>query len=190
MKIVVGSKNPVKTQAVAEGFGKYFTKLEIVGVDVASGVASQPMSEKETMNGARQRAYAALSADPSAEYGVGLEGGVTELNPTSANWSGLRGGRGRLFECAWVAIVSREGVEGLGGGLYFELPEQVATKIKAGGELGPIMDELTGVTNVKQSSGAIGIFTKGELDRKQAYVHIVLSALIKFVSPEWFKQQV
>jgi inosine/xanthosine triphosphatase len=144
------------------------------------------MSERETMNGARQRAYAALEADKYAEYGVGLEGGVTEMNPTSPNWTGTRGGKGKMFECAWVCVVKRGGEEGLGGGLYFELPGKVAEKIRAGGELGPIMDAFTGESNVKQKSGAIGMFSKGQLDRKQAYVQIVLSAMIKFVSPEWF----
>lgn len=186
MKIVVGSKNPVKVGAVTEGFRRYFVDCEVIGIDVASGVAAQPMSERETMNGARQRAYEALKTDPTAEYGVGVEGGVTEFDPTSPNWSGIRGGKGRLFECAWVAIVDKNGKEGLGGGLYFELPEKIAVKIKNGGELGPIMNEMTGEDNVKQKMGAIGIFTKGQLDRKNAYVQIVLSALIKFVSPEWF----
>jgi inosine/xanthosine triphosphatase len=186
MKVMVGSKNPVKVGAVEEAFKKYYPSCEVSGIVVASGVSAQPMSELETMNGARQRAYAALKADPLADYGVGLEGGVTELNPTSPSWSGVHGGKGRLFECAWVAVVDKSGKEGLAGGLYFELPEKIAEKIKNGGELGPIMDEFTGKINVKQGSGAIGIFTKGQLDRKTAYVQIVLSALIKFVSPEWF----
>jgi len=186
MRVVVGSKNPVKVGAVEEAFLRYFKNIEVVGVSIASGVAEQPMSERETMNGARQRAYSALESDPTAEYGVGLEGGVTELNPTSPNWSGMRGGKGRMFECAWVAVVKRDGDEGLGGGLYFELPEKIAAKIRAGGELGPVMDEMSGEDNIKQKMGAIGMFTKGQLDRKQAYVQIVLSAMIKFVSPEWF----
>lgn len=185
MKIIVGSKNPVKVGAVEEAFRKYFQGCEVVSVDVASGVSSQPMSERETMNGARARAYAALESDKDADYGVGIEGGVLE-----------HGGKGRLFECAWVCVVRKSQIindkfsnedEGLGGGLYFELPDKIAIKIKAGGELGPIMNELTGEDNVKQKMGAIGIFSKGKLDRKQAYVQIVLSALIKFVSPEWFE---
>jgi non-canonical (house-cleaning) NTP pyrophosphatase len=103
---------------------------------------------------------------------VGIEGGVCDIE-------------GRMFECAWVAIVDKKGVEGIAGGLYFELPRKVAEKIRAGGELGPIMEEIMKF-DVKRTSGAIGVFTKGQLDRKQAYVQIVLSALIKFVSPEWF----
>lgn len=185
MKVIVGSKNPVKVGAVKEGFGRYFSDLVVVGSEVKSGVGEQPMSEKETMNGARLRAYAALKSDPKADYGVGLEGGVTELNPTSPNWTGMHGGKGKMFECAWVAIVDRDGKEGLAGGLYFELPEKIAAKIRVGGELGPIMEKIMKY-DVKRSEGAIGVFTKGQLDRKGAYVQIVLSALIKFVSPEWF----
>ena len=173
LKVAVGSTNPVKVGAVEEAFTKYFSELIVAGVPVVSGVAEQPRSEKETMVGARQRAQAALKQNTEAEYGVGLEGGVTEVE-------------GKMFECAWVAIVNRQGTEGLAGGLYFELPEKVAEKIRAGGELGPIMDEMTGEDNIKQKMGAIGMFTKGQLDRKQAYVQIVLSAFIKFVSPEWF----
>lgn len=188
MKIVVGSKNPVKVGSVEESFKKYWPDCEVIGMDVQSGVSAQPMSELETMNGARQRAYAALAADTDAQYGVGLEGGVTEINPTSSNWTGVRNGaKSRMFECAWVAIVSKDGKEGLAGGLYFELPEKIAKEIRGGGELGPLMDKFTGEKNIKQGSGAIGVFTRGELDRKSAYVQIVLSALIKFVSPEWFE---
>jgi inosine/xanthosine triphosphatase len=185
MRVVVGSNNPVKVGAVKEAFGKYYQDSEVVGVDVESGVSSQPMSERETINGARQRAYGALKADKMADYGVGLEGGVTEFSPTSPNWTGVRGGKGKMFECAWVCVVDRNNNEGLGGGLYFELPETVANRIRRGEELGPIMEEIMKF-DVKRTSGAIGVFTKGQLGRKQAYVQIVLSAMIKFVSPEWF----
>ena len=187
MKIVVGSTNPVKVGAVEAAFRQYYPDCEVVGVAVASGVSAQPTSEKETMNGARQRAYAALESDPGAEYGVGLEGGVTDIDPTTPNWTGMRGARGKMFECAWVCVVKRDGEEGLGGGLYFELPQHVAERIRAGGELGPIMDELAGENDIKQKMGAIGLFSAGRLDRKAAYVHLVLQALIKFVSPEWFR---
>lgn len=169
MKIIVGSTNPVKVGAVEEAFKKYWPECEVVGVEVESGVSSQPMSEEETADGARNRARASIG---EGEYGVGIEGGVCTIE-------------GRMFECAWVCIVNKAGEEGLGGGLYFELPEKIATRIKAGGELGPIMEELMRF-DVKRTSGAIGVFTKGQLARKQAYVQIMLSAMIKFVSPEWF----
>ncbi len=172
--------NPVKVGAVEEAFKRYWPECEVVGMEVESGVAAQPITEQETMDGARNRAMACIGDN---EYGVGIEGGVTMIE-------------GKMFECAWVCVVKKSQItnspilkleyeEGLGGGLYFELPEKIAEKIKSGGELGPIMEEIMKF-DVKRTSGAIGVFTKGQLDRKSAYVHIMLSALIKFVSPEWF----
>lgn len=179
MRIVVGSTNPVKIAAVVEAFKKYWSDCNVVGVGIESGVAGQPMSEEETIRGAKNRAKNALNAE--GDYGVGLEGGVTEIE-------------GKLFECAWVCVMRKSQILnspilkydiGLGGGLYFELPLKVAAQIKQGGELGPIMEEAMKY-DVKRTNGAIGVLTKDQLKRKDAYVQIVLSALIKFVSPEWY----
>lgn len=184
MKIVVGSKNPVKVRAVRKVFESYFPECAVVGEEVESGVSEQPMSELETMQGARMRADAALrqarGKPGEVEYGVGIEGGVMEL-------------KGKLFECAWVAIIAKnskikdqsEYIEGLGGGLYFELPEKIAKRIRKGEELGPIMVELMQY-DVKRSEGAIGVFSKGKLSRQEAYEQLVTQALLKFVSPEWY----
>ena len=171
MKIIVGSTNPVKVGAVEEAFKKYFPECSVIGQEAESGVSEQPRSEEETINGAINRAKNSIADN---EYGVGIEGGVCVIN-------------NKMFDCAWVAIIDKSGKIGLSGGLYFELPPKVVKKIEEGGELGPIMNELTGEENVKQKMGAIGIFSKGQLDRKQAYVQIVLSAMVKFVSPEWFE---
>ena len=74
---------------------------------VVSGVANQPMSDAETMEGALNRARNALRADDSAHYGsirniryilgVGLEGGVQKIGNC---W----------FESGWIAIVDRSTV--------------------------------------------------------------------------------
>lgn len=170
MKVVVGSTNPVKINAVSDAFKQYYPEYEIVGQKVSSGIAEQPLGEEETLRGATNRA---LAAKQYGEFGVGLEGGVAKVGDV-------------MFVCAWCVIVDSKGNKGMGGGLYFELPKKASDRIIAGGELGPIMNELTGEENVKEKSGAIGIFTKGRLDRKTAYTQLVTSALIKFVSPEWF----
>ncbi|MCX6349578.1 MAG: DUF84 family protein, partial [Candidatus Aureabacteria bacterium] len=57
--VAVGSTNPVKRRAVA----------------AASGVSSTPLSNEETIAGARRRAQAARRA-ARARWGVGLEGGM------------------------------------------------------------------------------------------------------------------
>ncbi len=60
-KIIVASQNPVKIDAVRQGFeqlfaGKYengeLGELEITGVSVPSGVPDQPMGQQQTLLGA------------------------------------------------------------------------------------------------------------------------------------------
>lgn len=170
MKIAVGSTNPVKVRAVRQVFEEYFADVQIEGVEVETGIAEQPRSEEETRRGAMNRARAALG---DADYGVGLEGGVCEVDD-------------QLFECAWVAVVDKKRVVGIGGGLYFEIPPKVAKRIRAGEELGPLMAELMKY-DVKRNEGAIGVLSKGGLTRQQAYEQLVKQALLKFVSPQWWK---
>ncbi len=164
----VGSTNPVKVKATREAFESFWQQeVRVVGRGIESGVPEQPWGEKETIEGARNRAKRVMQEVGGLDYGVGLEGGVTEIE-------------GKLFECAWVVVRNKQGEEGVGGGLYFELPELVAEKIRGGGELGLIMDELTGDKDIKKKGGAIGVFTEGVLTRKQAYIHLVWQALVRF----------
>ena len=87
MKIAVGSTNPVKIGSVREAFERAFGEVEVIGVEVSSGVSDQPWGEEETRLGARNRARAVLTKVVDAEYGVGLEGGVVEIESS------------KLFEC-------------------------------------------------------------------------------------------
>lgn len=175
LTVMIGSTNPVKVQAVRVVFEKIYGEVEVCGVEVESGVGEQPMSEEETVRGAKNRARKVMrQTKEKVDYGVGIEGGVVEI-------------RGKLFECAWVAVRNQKGKEGLGGGLYFELPPKVAAKIRRGGELGPIMNELTGVEDVKKKMGAIGILTRNKLNRQQAYEQIIWTAMVRFLSPKWYE---
>ena len=71
MKVVVGSKNKTKVGAVE----KVWKDAEITSLSVPSGVAAQPFSDEETMQGAINRAKRALE-EGEAQIGIGLEGGV------------------------------------------------------------------------------------------------------------------
>ncbi len=172
VSVVVGSTNPVKIAAARRVFEKVFDKCIVVGIGVDSGVSEQPFGEGETVEGAKNRAKNALTARGS-DFGVGLEGGVVQIE-------------GKIFECAWVVIAASDGRMGMSGGLYFEIPPMVEKRIRNGEELGPIMDELTGEKDVKKKNGAIGILTRGNLDRERAYEQILWGAMVKFLSPEWY----
>jgi len=180
MKIIVGSTNPVKVDAVREVFQNIYGECEVVEVKVESGVDEQPRSDEETIRGARNRAQAAIAAPQAmhaggqANFGVGIEGGVYEQG-------------GVLMECAWCVVRHRDDREGIGGGLRFELPPIVVKKIRAGGELGPVMNKLLDREDVKKQEGAVGVLTKNEVTRMGAYKQLVNLAMIKFVSGEWWE---
>ena len=69
---------------------------------------------------------------------------------------------------------------------HFELPPTVMEELLNGGELGPVMDKLTGVHNIKQNQGAIGVLSKGVMDRTQLYVSGLVVALVPFVNEEMY----
>ena len=174
MKVVVGSSNPVKIAAARAVFSRVEPRTHVVGLEVSSGVASQPWGDEETRRGALNRARAALI--PDADYGVGFEGGVVETEHG-------------LMTCAWCVVVNRTGRIGVGGSVNALLPPVVANAIRAGRELGEAMDALTGLHNTKQSAGAVGILTAGLTDRQRAYEHILALALAPFQRPDLYADE-
>lgn len=157
MKIAVGSTNPVKIEAVRLACADHFPNLEVVGVEVKSGVSAQPRSDGETKRGAINRSKQALLAIPDATLGVGLEGGVHKQ-------------RNSLVSTNWCVVVDQRGNLFLASGARFSIPEHIAQPINAGGEMGPVLDEMLNAKDTKKGPGLIGILTKSFMTRTQLYM--------------------
>lgn len=158
MKIAIGTTNRAKVGAVVEALAPFYPQAEFVPVEVSSNVAAQPFSDEETRQGAINRAIAAKQAT-GAQIAFGLEGGVRELENV-------------LYCCNWGAVATNETVYA-SSGAQFMLPCEVADAVRAGTELGPVMDAYTKQHDTRQHSGAIGVFTDGVVDRKAMFIHIV-----------------
>jgi inosine/xanthosine triphosphatase len=172
MKIAVGTLNPVKVTAVTTMFQRVWPEAEIVPVSVPSGVSAMPMTDAETIAGARNRAVAARAV-LDADFGVGLEGGVHQ----------------EIFGLAlqgWVVVVDGDGREGIGGAARIPLPEHIAQRVRSGEELGHVMDDVLGNHNTKQKGGAVGALTHGLVLRQGTFAIAVAYALAPFVSPELY----
>jgi inosine/xanthosine triphosphatase len=169
MKIVVASKNPVKMNAAARGFEKMFPGkfFEVEGVPVPSGVGDQPKTDSETILGAMNRIGAAYEKNPSADFYVGIEGGIEEKD-------------GEIEVFAWIVVKSKDGRTGKGRAGTFFLPEKMAELIRQGKELGEVDDIIFGRTNSKHINGTVGVLTDDVIDRTEYYVHPVILALIPF----------
>jgi len=173
--IALASHNPVKAQATLTGFERMFPDEQFTLTMLAadSGVRSQPLSSAETLQGACNRARAALQAHPGANYGVGIEGGV---EPHGAELSAF----------AWVVVLSQSGMQGKGRTGTFFLPPAVAALIQQGKELGEADDIVFAQSNSKQKNGAIGILTGDVIDRAALYQPAVIMALLPFKNPELY----
>ena len=168
-KVIIASKNPVKIEATSAGFQRMFPNIFFTyeGVAVPSEVADQPMSGKETLGGAVNRAKNAKNRNPEADFWVGIEGGVHDDD------FGMQA-------FAWIVVLSKDKA-GQAQTAVFYVPEPIAKMVREGIELGEADDIYFGRSNSKQKDGAVGILTKGEIDRKSYYEHAMVMALIPFV---------
>ncbi|MEM4663165.1 MAG: inosine/xanthosine triphosphatase [Candidatus Diapherotrites archaeon] len=173
MKIVVGSSNPIKVEAVRSAVKKIWPNSKVLNVEVESGIGEQPQGDEEAINGAFNRALAALKKT-GADFGVGLEGTTVETKKG-------------MFLCGWVVVVDNTEKMGLACTSKILLPEKIAKEVRLGGELGPIMDKISGEKDVKKKHGAVGILTKGLVTRKDAFEQAVLCAFARFISKEYYE---
>ncbi|MCA1056855.1 DUF84 family protein [Rossellomorea aquimaris] len=159
MRIAIGTKNKAKVEAIQKGFREHYADNYFECLKTESNVNEQPFSDQETIEGALNRAKNVLRMS-DCEVGIGLEGGVTET---------LYG----MFLCNWGALVDRNGNEIIAGGARISLPAEIAKELKAGRELGPIMEEFTNRSDIRQNDGAVGVFTNGAVTRDEMFLHVV-----------------
>ena len=173
--IVIASKNPVKIQAAKNGFQTLFPDWDIAaeGISVPSGVGDQPMSSAETLEGAMKRAKNAQFAVPTADYWVGIEGGIQPVAEKE------------MEAFAWVVVLSAQRM-GKAKTASFFLPPKVVELIQDGKELGEADDIVFGKSNSKQQSGAVGLLTGDLITRTGLYEEAVKLALIPFKNLELY----
>ncbi len=176
MKVLVGSRNPVKAGAVQDVFGQYFPGVEVDAMEVASGVPAQPVGD-DTFAGAQNRALALVALNRAqglgASYCAGLEGGIARL-------------AGRWYTFGVVCIADAGGQCGMGVSPMFELAPALYEPLLAGEELGHVVDRLSGDHNSKQKGGAIAYLTQGRVGRRELYAQGVIMALVPFLNPPMY----
>ena len=176
MKILVGSKNPVKIASVEEAFKNYYSDITVMGIEVESGVSIQPVND-ETFLGAQNRATRLKELNNAENLGgdifVGIEGGIAKQFD-------------KWFAFGCMCIIDKEGKIGFGLSPHFELPHSIIEKLLHGTELGDVMDEIMNQQNTKQHHGAIGFFTNGVMNRKELYIEGLKVAVVPFLHKDMF----
>ena len=172
MRIGVGSGNPVKRRAVqgiVDAEDGRLGRADVESVVVDSGVSDQPTGHAETVRGAENRARNVV-ADGAFDLGVGIEGGVAEFE-----------GSDGVFLIMWAAVTDGDRTE-RGGGPSIRLPGGIASRVRAGEELGPVMDDELGEEGVARKQGAAGVLTGGHVDREAALRTAVAGAMGPFLA--------
>ncbi len=159
--IAVGSLNPVKIEAVRSVMERIYGQVRIFAYDVPSEVPEQPFGE-QTPQGARNRAKNAINGHTLS---VGIEAGVFEM-------------LGSLYDIQYCAVLDREGRYTIGTGSGFRYPDKVIELVRGGMTVGDAMKKVYSGENPGKSQGAIGILSKGLLDRKSLTEQSVLAAML------------
>ncbi len=170
MNINVGSKNKVKVQAVEEIIKDYphLKDARVTSLDIQTGVDDQPKSLEETMRGAINRAKGAWN---DCDYSIGLESGLMQV-PLSKT--------GHMDVCVCAIYDGKEFYFGLSSAWEIPSKKMLGYMLNEGMDMSQAINKAALVSdpNVGSENGAIGIFTKGRLDRKAYTKEALRSALI------------
>lgn len=170
MRIIVGSTNKAKVDAVAEILREYphLEHAQVSGMPTHSGVADQPKTLLETITGARNRAQSVFA---EADYAIGIESGLMEVPHSKSGFMDI---------CVCAIFDGKEFHLGISSAWEFPDPQVTALMIEEGLDMSQAILKagLTTNPNIGMEEGAIGILTKGKLDRKEYTKQALRTALI------------
>lgn len=170
MIIHVGSTNKAKVEAVAEMLAEYphLCDAKVSGESAESGVSAQPFSLDETIRGAMNRAKEVIK---HADYSIGIESGLMEVPHTKSGYMDI---------CVCAIYDGKEFHLGVSSAWEFPDPNIISMMQKEGLDMSQAINKagLTTSATIGMEEGAIGILTKGRLDRKEYTKQALRVALI------------
>jgi inosine/xanthosine triphosphatase len=195
--IAVGSKRGPKLDAVHDALKQCAHLLgsdlqfEVVGFAVESGVSHTPLSSRDSMLGARQRAEAlirmATEKQTSFQYYVGLEGGLEVIESNDAARESTRE-QDRLVLLESWAYVSDGSRGHFGRSGAVELPPALAHEVlKNGVELATAIDQFAGLARIRDSQGAWGVLSCDLITRREAFRIALIAAFAPFYNSKLFR---
>jgi inosine/xanthosine triphosphatase len=188
--IAVGSARKPKLAAVHEAVAALAETLaagaaiEILGVEVESGVRDTPLSREESMRGARQRAETlqkmAQEEGKPWNYLVGLEGGLDSV---------VENGERRVFLESWAYV--SDGMRGyFGRSGAVELPETLAEEVFVKGtDLSLAIDRFAGEAGIRDAQGAWGVLSANKITRQEAFRVALIAAFVPFFNGNAYRKR-
>jgi inosine/xanthosine triphosphatase len=175
IKVLVGSLNPVKINAVQSALSPLFPdqQVECLGLDAPSKVADQPMTATQTRLGAINRVKFCQQQQP-ADFYIAIEGGVDVFDYGAATFA--------------YVVIANNTRQSIGRSANLPLPDVVYQALQQGEDLGHVMDRLFKTKNIKQKGGAIGLLTNGNATRQGTYCQALTLAMSPYLHAELYAQ--
>jgi len=174
MKVLIGTRNPGKIKGAKIALEKYFDNVEIEGVKVTSDVSEQPVGV-ETYQGALNRVdnlmQYAKQNNLRADFFIAVESGlVSELG---------------FWAITNIAVIKNaKGKMGRGSSASFPVPQKYVTAIQ-NETLGTVMDKIFHESDLRSSTGGIGLLTHEVITRIDLTTQAFLMALTPFINQVW-----
>lgn len=177
MKIHIGTLSPTKIEAIIKTVANYkiFDGAEFESFKTDSGVAEQPMTLEETIQGAKNRAK---NVFPGSNLGFGIESGLVAVTEAKTGYMNV------------TVCVIYDGKElHLGLASLFEYPKEVTRlAVEEGLDMSQAFKTagLTDQEKIGYAQGGIGYLTKGRVHLVEYYSQAVTTALIHLENEELF----
>lgn len=155
-------------ERLAPIIGQEYSLIRFESAEAVSGVSNMPLSLKETITGAKNRAMNAFrKSDNETVISLGVEGGLFEMD-------------GKVFlqswSCAFNGTIFHFGSSGA-----IELPKQLSDDVMLNGvELSAAIDKFSQQADVRSKQGTYGILTDDLVTREDSFETSSLFALLPF----------
>lgn len=171
MNIIVGSNSERKINIVQKVVNQLITsRAEVHGYGAVSNVPETPYN-KQTFDGARNRAMDSKANVAGGDYYIGLESGLIERY-------------GHIYEEAWAVVISKNGKEYCGYSSGLKVPDFILKKMD---ELG--LEHNRVMTIIEEEYGKLpndtwGTYSGGAILREVSLEEALRNALIQDIAPE------
>lgn len=173
MKVLIGTKNPGKIEGARRALRNYYDEFEIEGISAPSNVSDQPVDE-DIYFGARNRVNNlikyAKENNIEADYYMAVESGITN-----------RIGKWVITNVA--VIKDKKGYESIGTSASFPVPNKHVDNIIKN-TLGTVMDDLFNESDLRSSTGGVGLLTHEVITRIDLNTQAFVMALTQFINKD------
>jgi inosine/xanthosine triphosphatase len=172
MKFIIGSASERKIKTAAKVIRQLFgdKDIDVEGYAARSGMPETPY-DKQTFDGARNRALDSKTHVADGNFHIGLESGLIERY-------------GHIYEEAWAAVITSDGKEYFGYSSGLKVPDYILKRMD---ELA--MDHSHVMTIIEEEFGKLpndtwGTYSGGMILREASLEEALRNALIQIVASE------